>query len=183
MFKVTSLANVCCCCFFVIGKPPNARSEFHNYCQRENVKPRFEFTEEETERGWLFKCVVSVMLSGKTIRENSQGYYPRKDDAKEIACGNILRTIENHPVQSRGAVDGTVSWISKLKEHYDKKGEPNQPLDIQVKSVDGSSPHFVAYIYIKELNRYVDGPSAKSKKEAKQSAAKSALQLLGQYTL
>jgi len=128
--------------------------------------------------------VVSVLLNGKTIREDSRGYYPRKDEAKEIACEHILEKIQVRPVQSRGAVTGVTSWISKLKEYYDKKGEPNQSLDYRVTPVDsGQSPQFVAYVYIKELEQYVSGSLAKSKKEAKQSAAQYALRLLGQHNL
>ena len=76
-------------------------------------------------------------------------------------------------VESRGSSE--VSWVSKLKERYEKLGKPGVGSDYKVKESDGG---FVSRIFIPELGREVEGGRAKSKKEAKQNAAKKALNLL-----
>lgn len=122
------------------------------------------------------------MQNGRTVSADSDGYYLRKDDAKEVACCNVLKVSQQ--IQSRGADTKSVSYKSKLKEFYDKRGEPNIQLNYEtVPTGSPGNPSFVSSVFIKELGRHVSGSSAKSKKEAQQSAAQYALGLLRKSTL
>jgi len=73
-----------------------------------------------------------------------------------------------------------VSWVSKLKEHYDKQGKPETSLEFAV--AQESDGCFVASIFIAELETVVQGLKASSKKQAKQNAAEKAMILLSKRT-
>ncbi len=38
----------------------------------------------------MFKCAVSFMRDRKTVREDSKHFYSLRDEAREVACHNIL---------------------------------------------------------------------------------------------
>ena len=75
-----------------------------------------------------------------------------------------------------------MSWVSKLKEHYDRLGKSEVVLDSKYKLKTTADGGFVYRIYVPELGREVEGEVAKSKKEAKQNAAKKALLSLPKRT-
>ena len=132
----------------------------------------------------MFQCTITCMVHGKKIIGDSGTYFFRKDDAKERAAYNAYSVLvgsggaggvgDRQSVQPRGSVE--VSWVSKLKEHYDKRGQPGMQFDYQVEEIGTQS--FVSSVFVPELKRKVKGEVAKSKKEAKQNAAKRALQFL-----
>ena len=77
-----------------------------------------------------------------------------------------------------------VSWVSKLKEHYDRLGKSEAVLDSKYKLKTAADGGYVCRIYVPELGREVEEEvrSYKSKKEAKQNAAKKALLSLPKRT-
>lgn len=81
------------------------------------------------------------------------------------------------PPRSRGSSADKISYKSKLKEHYDKKGQPGRPLVYKTEPLCGSGP-FISYIFIAELGRDVVGSKAKNKKDAEQGAAQEVLRVL-----
>ena len=80
-------------------------------------------------------------------------------------------------IPSRGEAVSPVSWKSRLKEYYDKRGQPGKKLCY--KTEPDSRGGFVSSIYILELQMEVKGQSCKSKKEAEQNTARRVLQHLG----
>ena len=161
--------------YCITGKKPNYRSQFHEYCQKEGLKPRYDFIEDESGPSTIFKCTISFTQNGSSVRADSNGFYLRKDESKEVACYKMLSKVIQ-PIQSRGAVSDSVSWKSKLKEFYDKRGEPNTQLQYQTRPV--GSLCYESSVFVKELGKNVGGSTAKSKKEAEQNAAQTALRLL-----
>ncbi len=178
MFAIThSEALIYWCNILFSAKPiPNYRTKFHEYCQNEDIQPHCDFVEDRGNHNPRFKCIITIKKDGKVFKKDSEVFYSRKDEAKEAACFNMLQM----QFQSReGGASGQVSWKSKLKEFYDKKGEPNKELKYDTKPAgNGTSPQFISSIYILELGESVQGVISRSKKEAEQSAAKKALDKL-----
>ena len=70
--------------------------------------------------------------------------------------------VVQQETQSRSSTD--VSWVSKLKEHYDRLGKSAAVLDSKYKLKTTADGGFVYRIYVPELGREVEGDVAKSKK-------------------
>lgn len=155
--------------------PLNYRAKLHNLFQNHGSL-RYDFVENYSNSQPIFKCTITCMRDGKTITADSGSFYPRKDDAKEMAAYRVLSALKE-AIQSRGvsAPASDVSWKSKLKEHYDKQGKAGMELKYTMKEETGC---FVSSVFIPELGRYVEGQSGRSKKEAMQNAAQRAMQLL-----
>ena len=120
-------------------------------------------------------------------QENSKGsrrFYPKKTAPRKWpgskkktfsalnGSGSLGATarpkVVQQETQSRSSAD--VSWVSKLKEHYDRQGKSEAVLDSKYKLKTTADGSFVYRIYVPELGREVEGEVAKSKKEAKQNA-------------
>ena len=155
----------------------NYRTLLHEYFQKEGIHPRFNFIEDYTCRVPSFKCTIQFTLDGKTIREESETF-SRKDHAKENAAYKVMSNM----TQSRGRIaspptnSANITYKMKLKQYYDKQGQPWKELDY--KTEPDSRGSFVSHIYIPELQKEVKGESARTKKEAEQNTAKKVLQLL-----
>ena len=175
---------------------PNYRALLHEYCQKHGGSLDCDYVEDHSSNQ-QFRCTITCMVHGKKITGDSGTYFLGKDKAKERAAFNAYSALagsggggggggataaaaaaggvgDRQSVQSRGSVE--VSWVSKLKEHYDKRGQPGMQFDFQVEEIGTQS--FVSSVFVPELKRKVKGEVAKSKKEAKQNAAKRALQFL-----
>lgn len=184
--------------------PTNHRARLNEFCQKRSISHRDDYIEDHSMGNPQFKCSITCLWNGKKITQDSGKYCSRKDDAREIAAHKILLKFEEQEKaihspgsgrsSSRGATGGVVVspkaggasqtplnmiWKSKLKEYYDKLGKPGTELVYRTTEVpEGGS--FVSAVFIPNLRREVEGNRAKSKKEAEQSAAKKALQLLTQ---
>ena len=78
------------------------------------------------------------------------------------AWGPQQDLVVQQETQSRSSTD--VSWVSKLKEHYDQLGKSEAVLDSKYKFKTTADGGFVYRIYVPELDREVEGEVAKSKK-------------------
>ena len=157
----------------------NSRDRLNHYFQKNGLNPRYDYVEDYSSGQPIFKCTIQYSVNGKIIRRDSGRFFPRKDDAKENAASNVLQNMEAD-TQPRGGSGGAgatvgVSWKSLLKEHYDKRGHPNMVLNYDTMP---SGSGFLSEVFVPELRRKVKGEIGRSKKEAEQSAAKKALQLL-----
>ena len=155
--------------FPVAAAAPNYRSSLHEFSQKRCIQPLFHYDEHPTSRTPSFKCTITFMLDGKHVRKESRGFFATKDEAKESAACVVMLSMGT---QSRG-----VSWKSRLKEYYDKQGQPGKWLCYETEP--DSRGGFVSSIYIPELHGKVKGQSCKSKKEAEQDTARKVLELLG----
>ena len=172
------------------------RVALHEYCQKlgENA-PEYKCDEDrDGSMKSIFKCTVTCVIGGRKISKDSGGFHSRKDTAKEMAAKKLFLALSGsgspgaaarpkvvqQKTQSRSSTD--VSWVSKLKEHYDRLGKSEAVLDSKYKLKITADGGFVYRIYVPELGREVEGEVAKSKKEAKQNAAKKALLSLPKRT-
>lgn len=162
----------------------------HEYVQKNGGNLIDKYTEaQDHSKRTIFKCTLTYSVNGRSTTRDSGSYYPRKDEAKEMAAKSVYLVVSSggsggagpvatstrgavQVVQS-GATSSDVSWVSKLKEHYDKQGKPGMGQDFKVQETAVGG--FIARIFVPELGREVEGAAAKSKKEAKQNAAKKAL--------
>lgn len=129
------------------------------------------------------------MVQGRKVTRDSGTFFPRKDDAKEMAAYNVCSTLGDigfewsQPVQSHAATattspKPTTNFVSRLKEHYEKQYRPVPEYKVLAR-VSGEG--FVARVYVVELGKEVEGEVARNKKEAKQNAARKALHRLNKY--
>ena len=163
---------------------PNYRVLLHEHCQKHGGSiQKCDYVEDHSSSQPKFRCTITCMVHEKIITGDSGTYFLGKDKAKERAAYNAYSALvgsgeggvgDRQSVQAHGSVE--VSWVSKLKEHYDKRGQPGMQFDFQVEVI--GTQNFVSSVFVPELKRKVKGEVAKSKKEAKQSAAKRALQFL-----
>ena len=183
------------CLFVYVAQ--SYRVLLHEYCQKHggNIQ-KCDYIKDHSSNQPKFQCTITCMVHGTKITRDSDTYFPRKDEAKESAAFNAYSALvaykglidsggggggggvgDRQSVQSHASVE--VSWVSRLKEHYDKQGQPGMKLDFKEEEIEVQG--FVSSVFVPELGREVKGEVAKSKKEARQSAAKRALQHLDEH--
>jgi hypothetical protein len=148
----------------------------NNYCQKQGFTCQDEFVEDNSTEKPMFKCTITCILDGSEIVEHSGRYYSRKDDSKEFATYKILSrlkerershyfargstgqdinttqgTMTTNWLEEQGAATitsdaPTTSWISLLKEHYDKQGMAGMELKFTVAVIEGGG--FIASIFV-----------------------------------
>ena len=121
-------------------------------------------------------------MNGKTERVDSGGYYHSKGEAKEFAAKKVLiketkgGTFE---AVSKNTTPQDKIWKSKLKEYYDKKGQPNA--SIVYKTFEVALGRFQSTVFTGDFGPGgAQGDVCDSKKEAEQSAARKAVKMLNQ---
>ena len=162
----------------------NDQAKLNHFFQRHNMKSKYAYDEDHSTGLPRFKCTIIFLWNGRTVRPDSGGFHSRKDDAKERASSKAL-LIVGTGIQSRGgnseAITNNVSWKSRLKEFYDKRGQPDLLLCYKTEEVAGNN--FVSSIFIPELGREVKGGLGRSKKDAEQDAARQSLELLSRLPI
>ena len=153
--------------------------------QSHGTKPQFDFICESSNGQQRYQCTIKYTLPGQlTKRCKSHGYYPSKADAKEQAARKILkdegaRLLRSNVQEPQNVSRSTVAvsdkvWKSKLKEYFDKKGQPSVVLDYTTWACPQG---YVSVVCGPEFGE-AKGDVRKSKKEAEQSAAQKALEKL-----
>ena len=156
----------------------DARIQLNHFCQTNNINPQFSFIEDASSGQCRYKCTISYRINGQPGRIDNPGYYASKAEAKEQAARILIaKEAQANAISSQGPSPTAKIWKSKLKEYYDKLGQPGvQPTYVTKES---SKSKYQCTLFIPEIG-YIHGEVGRGKSEAEHSAAYKALQKLKQ---
>ena len=154
----------------------DAQVQLNHFCQTNNINPQFSFIEDASSGKCRYKCTISYRINGRPGRIDNPGYYASKAEAKEQAARILIaKEAQANAISSRGPSPTAKIWKSKLKEYYDKSGQPGvQPKYVTKECSKGG---FQCTLFSPEIG-YTCGDIGRSKSEAEHSAAHKALQKL-----
>jgi len=154
----------------------DARIQLNHFCQTNHINPQFSFIEDASSGQCRYKCTISYRINGRPGRIGSPGYYASKAEAKKEAARILIaKEAQVNTISSQGPSPTAKIWKSKLKEYYDKLGQPGvQPTYVTKES---SKSKYQCTLFLPEIG-YIRGEVGRGKSEAEHSAAYKALQKL-----
>ena len=163
------------------GLPPSGsdRERLNYFFQTNKVNPQYDYVSDNTGGQPRYRCTIKYFMNGKTERVDSGGYYRSKGEAKEFAAKKVLiKETKGETFEVVYTTPQDKIWKSKLKEYYDKRGQPNAPV---YKTFEVALGRFQSTVFTGDFGPGgMQGDVCDSKKEAEQSAAQKAVKMLNQ---